>query len=622
MNCKLALAALISRLGISRRLARIAGRSVILLPLALLVHCSTGVAALPKRLILALDGVAYRDVKALQEGVTYKDHKGRSFHRQAFNHGYFPASRMISTFPSTSDVAWTEMLGDRPLPGYQRTHFSTAANAEILVNGVTTTMEYEKQMTWQVGSGIQRALGYIFPLRAYKRELNEMARSFLNAKGRQDNYYAYIRATDDAQHLSGDIFAMLCTLDSRLRQLQAEYRAREGRNLEILILSDHGNNHAGAGKRVEIRSFLKKAGYRLTESIHDRKDVVLPTAGIESWVEIHNAPGETERLAELLTRLPGVDLLTAQDPAHTNRFIVMNSTGERASIEWNSENGSFRYSTLTGDPLGYRPVVAALAAKHQLDAEGFASPDAWMAETLTHRYPLALERIVRGHTRVTLNPATILISLRNDYVHAGWFVKKGSEFVTFGGTHGALDDLNSDGVVLSNFAPTTDTSTARVASLFGGFPGLRDYRAEEDGAEWVTEAEQALTRPDRMPLAGDGDTLPRDEVLLRVWTPSFAQLAGDAPVEVMIERAGPIPAAPLRRGDPLPVNISRRRLSLNHSRSLDPGGCERIYGLPADLALQPETRYRISGRLAERERSKEIFKFTFRTDSRGLPIAY
>ena len=95
-------------------------------------------AAFPKRLILAVDGIAYSDMKALQRGVNYTDSRGRQIHRQAFNHGYCPVSRMISTFPSTSDVAWTEIFGDRPLPGYQRTYYSAAANSQIAINGVTT----------------------------------------------------------------------------------------------------------------------------------------------------------------------------------------------------------------------------------------------------------------------------------------------------------------------------------------------------------------------------------------------------------------------------------------------------------------------------------------------------
>ena len=531
------------------RQSKAANRLVRFLLLALPILPSTSF-ALPKRLIIALDGIAYRDMKALQEGVTYKDTHGFQFHRQGFHQGYFPVSRMISTFPSTSDVAWTDIFGDRPLPGYQRTYFSDAANSEMSVNGITTSMEHERQMDWQVENGFLRTLGYVYPSHMYQYEVHELVRNFLNTRSKGDNYYAYIRTPDDAQHLSRDIFAMLCALDEKLQELRALYKAREGRDLEILILSDHGNNHAGVGQRVEIRTFLKKAGYRITKSIVNPKDIVLPTAGIESWVEIHNSPAETETLMQLLPHLKGVDVLTARFPGQTNRFIVMNSKGERAIIEWNPAKNSFRYSTETGDPINYLPVVEALSQKNRLDADGFATADDWMAETMTHRYPLALERIVRGHTRVTLNPATILISLDNHYVHAGWLVKTGSELVTFGGTHGALDDLNSDGMLLSSFAPTRDTSSSRVAGLFDGFPGLRNYRAEENGAEWITGKEQALTRIARVPLDRDRRMLPGDEVFLRIWTPSFTHLGIETPVELTVKKVGHFSSAQILREIP------------------------------------------------------------------------
>lgn len=432
-------------------------------------------ATLPRRLVLALDGVAYRDVKALQEGVTYRDRRGRQFHRQAFQNGYFPVSRMISTFPSVSDTAWTEILGDRPLPGYQRTYFSTAANMEIFQNGISTSMEYERQMSWQEAGGLRRSMGYGFPVHTFNYEVHKMLRSFLNATNQCGTFYAYLRTPDDAQHVSADILAMLSTLDEKLQELRSTYRAREGRELEIVILSDHGNNHAGPARRVAIQAFLKRAGYRIAKSILNPKDVVLPTVGIESWVEIHNSPGETEKLARLLTGLKGVDILTAQDPDHPNQFTVINSKGERAVIEWNCVKNTFRYSARTGDPIDYLPVVQALARKKLLDPDGFATADSWMSETLTHHYPLALERIVRGHTRGALNPATILISLDNAYVHSGWLVKQVSELTRLGGTHGALDDLNSNGMLLSSFAPTQDTSANRVAGLFDGFKGMRDF---------------------------------------------------------------------------------------------------------------------------------------------------
>ena len=582
-----------------------------------------GGAALPKRLILALDGISYRDMQALQQGVTYTDLKGRQFHRQAFNYGYFPVSRMISTFPSTSDVAWTEIFGDRPLPGYQRRYYSEAANAQIAINGVTTTMEHERQMTYQLQNGLLRTMGYVFPRLTFKYELHDLMKHILAARDGAENYYAYFRTTDDAQHLSADILALLCAVDEQLEELRARYRAQEGRDLEILILSDHGNNKAGPPKRVEVRSFLKNAGYRITKSLQDPKGVVLPTAGIETWVEIHNVPAETERLAQLLTHLDGVDIITARMPGRDDRFLVLNAKGERARIECNAGRNSYRYVTESGDPLGYGPVVEALSRKGQLDADGFAASDAWMAETMTHRYPLALERIARGHTRVTLNPATILISLDNHYAHASWLIMKGSERVRFGGTHGALDDINSNGILLSNFAPTQDTSTSRVAGLYEGFKGVRNYRAQENGAEWISGKSQALTAIARSPVDSDCRRLPSDGIYLRIWTPSFAAAGSEASVEVTIKEVPRYPAAEVRRGDSQTGGASIQHLSLTQPLAFaETSPCERVYALPPAMAFQAGKEYRISGWVRGQGGDPKIFEFAFRTDAQARPIAY
>ena len=321
-------------------------------------------------------------------------------------------------------------------------------------------------------------------------------------------------------------------------------------------------------------------------------------------MEIHNSPAETERLLQLLTHLEGVDILSAQFPGQTNRFIVMNSKGERAVIEWNPAKNAFRYSTEEGDPLDHRPAVDALLRKNQFDADGFATADAWMAETMVHRYPLALERIVRGHTQVTLNPATILISLDNRYVHSGWLVKKGSELAPFGGTHGGLDDLNSDGIVLSNFAPTRNTSTSRVAAQFDDFAGLRNFRAEENGAEWVSAKMHALTRIARVPFDREYRTLPGGEVFLRVWTPSFTRLDIAAPVEVTVKKAPRFLSAQTRRGDTSPAAASEQNWTLQHPVSF-PDSCsyERFYALPPDVILRPQQAYWISGRFAIRRKT-------------------
>ena len=599
-------------------------RGARLLALALAIFPATS-RALPTRLVLAVDGIAYRDLAALQSGVVRTNFWGNKIYRRAFtaDEGYFPVSRMVSTFPSASDVAWTDIFGDRPLPGYQRTYFSAAANAEISINGVTTSMEHERQMHWQEESGFLRAMGYLYPLRIYDHELRGLSDNFWRSTNTNDDYYVYLRATDDAQHMNQDIVAMLCRLDRCLQELRARYRAGTGRDLQIVMLSDHGHNHAGRGRRVGVRAFLERAGYRLAQTIANEKDVVLPTAGIESWVEIHNTPAETEKLAERLCRLEGVDVLAATVAGRINRFLVMNSQGDRAFIDWRAEDDAFRYVSERGDPLNYQPVIETLARNHQLAADGFAPAEDWLAATLTNRYPLALERIARGLTRNVLNPATILISLDNRYVNDDWLIQQGSRLVACGSTHGGLDDLCSDGILLSNFQPTRDTSTARVAGQFGDFPGVKDFRAEENGAEWVSKGEQALTRIARLPFDLDFRRLTDDGVFLRVWSPHFTRLDDVVSVEAVIEREPRFAGARIPHGNPpLPATGGR---AINFTTPALPAAArddERIYALPPDLVLAPRAEYKISGWLHENGKTVPLFAFNFRTGADGKPLAY
>ena len=570
--------------------------------------------ALPARLVLALDGVAYRDLQSLQAGVTRTNFWGRSARLQAFtaDEGYFPVSRMISTFPSASDVAWTDIFGDHPLPGYQRTYYSVAANALITLNGVTTTMEHEHQMDWQVQNGFIRTMGYLFPVHTLRYEMAGLEANFWRALGRDQNYYAYFRATDDSQHLDRDILPLLCWLDQRLQKMRARYRSSTGRDLPIVLLSDHGHNHAGRGIRARERAFLERAGYRVATTIAGPRDVVLPIVGVENWIEVHCDPRATEALAARLCQLAGADVLAATLPAQPNRFLVLNSRGERAEIAWRPADNAFRYAPAPGDPLGYRPVLASLAQNHQLDADGFAAAEAWMAASRAHHYPLAVERIVRGLTRGALNPATILISLDNRYVNDSWLVQQGSRLVSCGSTHGGLDDVCSDGILLSNFAPTRDTSTARVAGQFEDFPAVKNYRAEESGAEWITKAEVALTRIGHDPLDGAFPQSAGDGVYLRMWSPRLAGVADDAPIEVTIEKTPRYSTSP-----------GPRRFTLDRPLPLPAGGdYERVYALPADWALEPGSEYAISGWLPGQPAAGRLFTFTFHTGGNGRPVAY
>jgi hypothetical protein len=301
----------------------------------------------------------------------------------------------------------------------------------------------------------------------------------------------------------------------------------------------------------------------------------------------------------------------------------MNSQSERAVIDWKPTNNSFRYSTERGDPINYHEVAATLNENHQLDADGFAAADVWMNATTTNHYPLALERIVRGLTSSTLNPATILISLDNRYVNDDWLIQAGSRLVSCGSTHGGLDDINSDGILLSNFKPTRDTSTDRVAGQFENFPGVKNFRAAESGAEWVTKNEQALTRIARVPFDKNFSQLPDADVFLRVWSPEFAGRDRVMPIEVAIGKIPRYISAPDRCSGKKTPPTQQQRLVFNLPIfDADNSRDERIYALPPEVNLKPQTEYKIYGWIQEPKKTLQLFDFSFRTGANGRPAAY
>jgi hypothetical protein len=161
-----------------------------------------------------------------------------------------------------------------------------------------------------------------------------------------------------------------------------------------------------------------------------------------------------------------------------------------------------------------------------------------------------------------------------------------------------------------------------VAGQFDDFPGLRNFRAEENGAEFVTREGQALTRIAHEPFDNDYQSLPDNEVFLRVWSPRLTNLDNHVPINVTIEKVKHFSEPQNPRLAPKP-KVLGRQLTCNQPVTLsDPCAYERIYALPSDLNLKPLTEYRISGWVRGQDKSVPLFEFNFRTDYQGRPVAY
>ena len=162
-----------------------------------------------------------------------------------------------------------------------------------------------------------------------------------------------------------------------------------------------------------------------------------------------------------------------------------------------------------------------------------------------------------------------------------------------------------------------------MAGQFGDFSGLRNFRTEENGAEFVTKHEESLVRIPHDSFDTDYQSLPDNGVFLRVWSPQFEHLDINAPVNVTIEKVNHFANPQSQRWASRPMKVLGRHLTFNQPVSLsDPCAYERVYALPPDLILKPLTEYRISGWVRDQSKSISLFDFNFYTDSQGRPAAY
>ncbi len=407
--------------------------------------------------MLALDGIDYRDIEAAKQRGLFAEFRA--------------PSRLISTFPSISDVAWHEIMGVQPPLGYQRVYYSTRLN--MMVGDALDAIkpiEYEHRMDLAFDTKLHHLGAYLISNRVARGEVDTDAREFFRRGGRP-TVYAYNVGPDAMQHTRGDLDRYLAHLDRRLTEMQNSYLNRTGQPLEIVILSDHGHNRAVTAEFLPVAAALEKAGFRTSRSISSPTDIAFSVDGVTTGFGVFCVSDSVARVASVLAGLDGVAVVTYRDGA--DRIVVRADTLS-AEIEWKGAGATtrYRYQPRSGDPLRYATVLARMRQEGRLDSDGYASARDWVEYTAMEHFPAAPPRIVRGHTTVTLNPAPILVSL-DDKVRVGLgAVSVANKMRPLGGTHGALSATNSLGVVMSNFVDTHDDLTATVREQFGGFNDL------------------------------------------------------------------------------------------------------------------------------------------------------
>ncbi len=399
--------------------------------------------ALPRVVIISLDGVPFRTIEMARE-------------QGAFG-GWPTAVPLVSTFPSMTNVAFAAVyrpFGLGPISGYEMLHFDGDKNDTVgggpvgykkNAYGWRDYYHVMSRTTWQ------KRGTYFYPNRKVANTMEKLAQEVLQTD--REVVVAHVGTTDPLAHFRGDdrVVQALLAISEALDDLRRRHREERDRELTFVLLSDHGNTSTKVRFDDGIRDRLRDAGLRVNDSLKQPRDVVTPTYGVVSFGALFTAPENAETAARAVVGHNGINLgAWISEPG---RIRVISAEHE-AEIRWAGAYGARRigYFPVDGDPLLLLPAVQRLREANAFDEDGLAGENLWFAESALEEFPDAPRRLIDGlEGTFVAHEATVLLSFEEGYAW-GVFPARLAAHMLGGliGTHGGLDRVSSLGFFLTD----------------------------------------------------------------------------------------------------------------------------------------------------------------------------
>ncbi|HXV76632.1 MAG TPA: hypothetical protein VD788_09965 [Candidatus Polarisedimenticolaceae bacterium] len=434
----------------------------------------------PRTLILALDGVPFRVVRTVREMGAFE--------------GWGETRPMVSPFPSMTNVGFAAILspfGAPPIPGYELRRYDRERNV-VTGGGIRDSrFAWRKEFDLQQ-KGLWSKVGlYMAPRRNVTKEMRQLRRFLLDSTDRIVT--VLVSSTDPLTHFHGDAATARALLGvaEELELTRRVHRDVTGRELEIVMVSDHGNSPHKVRRADGIKKSLRRAGLRPSKRLVRPDDVITVTYGVVGYGVLYLSPDRAEAAARSIVDSEGVHLAAWRSADGEMR--VRSSDGE-ARIRWRNDGPqrSFAYDVGSGDPLELGVAVERMRRAGVVGTDGFARRDDWFEWTAFERYPDAVVRLVDslGGAWVS-NSATVIFSFEPGFA---WGIKAAEvgAWLRAGKleeTHGSLDRASSWGFFLAS-DPRLDASRA--------------VSAEQALRPWAELSRCRSTALVRLGTAGDG----------------------------------------------------------------------------------------------------------------------
>ncbi|MBV9210787.1 MAG: alkaline phosphatase family protein [Acidobacteria bacterium] len=379
-----------------------------------------------RRLLLCLDGVPHEVIAAA---------KGRGLFK-----AFGEPSRLLSPFPTMTNIALSCMLNASAPHGYESLYFDRKARE--LRGGVSKYIgrrtpdkapsSYMEKLDYQEPLAFE-FLVYVAPEAVWRADMQRFRERFRHAPQDRD-FFAFLKGTDGLLHIRGRkrLEAALESLDRILTEIHEWC----GRETEIVLFSDHGMN-LQENRRVNLQTHLTHHGYSLTDRLGTRapQSVAIPAFGLCGYAALYCGREEdAPALADTACTLEGVDFALHRDESDAAVLVKGARGAARIVREEKASQTLYRYEQLTGDPLQLAGVVRSLREENLLDESGNAPDSAWYARTAAHIYPDALSNLYGALHAVRVgHTADVLLSMQDGYYYGSSFF---SRLVRLAATHG------------------------------------------------------------------------------------------------------------------------------------------------------------------------------------------
>jgi len=400
--------------------------------------------------LIILDGVPFSVVQAM-----YAEGHFRLFP---------PPTPVVTVFPAMTDVALASLFRAGPCVAseaqfYDRDTGRMSRGDDVYLKGANAP--WIPRVTWVAPQSIAIET-YLQPWSAFGRELRAMQRLFASTAEPLVSAYSVGSAGIGTREGEAGIRAYLDQVDRLCERITYDRRGQ----VRFSIMADHGHTLRPA-TRITFKKALETAGFRLTKSIRDSRDVVIISYGLVTCAQIHtDRPAE---VAAVLVKHPGVDLVMYRE---NGRVCVWRGD---AFASFERQGDRFRYDCTGGDPLSLLSIVSEQETAEEKRVQAEISDAALLEAAAAHPYPDSLHRIWGYFHGVVTKPADVVVSLKPEACHGSAFFHFFAQPVA--STHGGLDREGSLTFLLSNATATPLPPVLRIEDVLSAVEAAQEPTA-------------------------------------------------------------------------------------------------------------------------------------------------